>query len=106
MAASILRGALPRSDDGRRAAEELIAGSEIEYEETAIRLAGGLQYVKTDLLGCHIAQGRLAEIRKLLWETKRHCGLFNTRRWVDEVEKAYEEAWRRWVGGIGGDIYL
>lgn len=105
MAASILKGALPRSVDGEQAARELIAGSEAEYEQSAIRLAAGIRYgMNND--GYGQAHGRLAELRKLLWENKWHCGLFDTRRWVGDVETAYEEAWRRWVTGEGGDIYL
>lgn len=105
MAASILKGALPRSAEGEQVAKELIAKSETEYELAAIRLAGDLSYLTT-VTGYGQGRGRLAEMRKLLWESKWSCGLFNTRRWVDDVETAYEEAWRRWVAGEGGDIYL
>lgn len=105
MAASILRGALPKSAEGRQAAAELIAGSESEYEDVAAELAGGLSYVRTED-GYSQGKGRLADIRKLLWESRWQCGLFNTRRWVNDLELAYEEAWRRWVAGKGGDIYL
>ncbi|ESU07281.1 hypothetical protein FGSG_01916 [Fusarium graminearum PH-1] len=105
MAASILKGALPKSDEGRQAAAELIAGDEKEYEQRAVKLANQLSYT-ISASGYGQGEGRLAEIRKLLWESKWHCGLFNTRRWVDDVETAYEEAWRRWVAGEGGDIHL
>ncbi|KAF4974067.1 hypothetical protein FZEAL_8994 [Fusarium zealandicum] len=105
MAASILKGALPKSGHGRRTADELIAVSEEDYEQRAVRLASGLSYIMSDS-GYGEGRGRLAEMRRLLWDSKWHCGLFNTRRWVDDVEAAYEEAWRRWVAGEGGDIYL
>ena len=105
MAASILKGALPKTPQGQRVARELIAENESEYEQMAVRLAGGLSYSMTSR-GYGEGCGRLAEIRKLLWDGKWHCGLFDTRRWVDDVETAYEEAWRRWVTGKGGDIYL
>ncbi|KAF4991560.1 hypothetical protein FDECE_14001 [Fusarium decemcellulare] len=105
MAASILKGALPKSGDGPRTAAELIAGSEEEYEQRAVQLAGGLNYTISDS-GYGEGHGRLAEMRELLWNSKWHCGLFNTRRWVNDVEAAYEEAWRRWVSGKGGDIHL
>jgi predicted O-linked N-acetylglucosamine transferase (SPINDLY family) len=105
MAASILKGALPKSDEGRQAAAELIAGDEKEYEQRAVKLASQLTYT-ISASGYGQGEGRLAEIRKLLWESKWDCGLFNTRRWVDDVETAYEEAWRRWVAGEGGDIHL
>ncbi|KAM0354135.1 hypothetical protein ACHAPU_001170 [Fusarium lateritium] len=105
MAASILKGALPKSDKGRQAAAELIAADEEDYEKRAVQLAGGLSYTISPS-GYGQGEGRVAEIRKLLWESKWHCGLFDTRRWVNDVETAYEQAWQRWVTGEGGDIYL
>ncbi|KAI1028892.1 hypothetical protein LB503_002364 [Fusarium chuoi] len=105
MAASILKGALPKSNEGREAAAELIAASEEEYEQRAVELASGLSYtICAD--GYGRGDGRLADVRKLLWESKWHCGLFDTKRWVNDVETAYEQAWQRWVAGEGGDIYL
>ncbi|KAJ4314612.1 hypothetical protein N0V84_008786 [Fusarium piperis] len=105
MAASILKGALPKSEDGRKAAAELIASSEEDYEQRAVQLAGGLSYTMSGS-GYGHGHGRLAEMRKLLWDSKWHCGLFDTQRWVDDVETAYEQAWQRWVAGEGGDIHL
>ena len=105
MAASILTGALPKTVEGRQAAKELIVHGETGYEHSAITLAGGLSYDISEK-GYGSGKGRLAEIRKLLWDHRWSCGLFDTRRWVDDVETAYEEAWRRWVAGEGGDIYL
>lgn len=105
MAASILQGALPHSTEGQRVAAELITDTEEEYEQRAIDLANGLTYTLS-VAGCGQAKGRLANMRKLLWDSKWHCSLFNTRRWVEDLETAYEEAWKRWVNGIGGDIYL
>ncbi|KAB5563260.1 glycosyl transferase family 41-domain-containing protein [Coniochaeta sp. 2T2.1] len=104
MAASILKGALPKTEEGDRAAAELVVEDERGYEAGAIRLAGGLRY-KTDE-GYGEGTGRLAEMRKLLWESKWTCALFDTRRWTRDLEGAYEEAWRRWVKGEGGDMYL
>ncbi|KAM0266443.1 hypothetical protein ACHAPA_006873 [Fusarium lateritium] len=105
MAASILKGALPKSDEGQQAAAELIAENEDDYEKRAVQLASGLNYT-ISAEGYGQGEGRVAEIRKLLWESKWHCGLFDTRRWVNDVESAYEQAWHRWVAGEGGDIYL
>lgn len=104
MAASILKGALPRGPDGERAARELIAADESGYEDFAVRLAAGLRYDTSK--GYGEGRGRLAELRKMLWESKWTCALFDTRRWVRDLEGAYEEAWRRWVAGEGGDMYL
>jgi predicted O-linked N-acetylglucosamine transferase (SPINDLY family) len=101
MAASILKGALPKTVEGSQAAIELIASDEDQYEEFAVRLASGLIYSKTGL-----GSGRLIELRKLLYESRSTSALFDTKRWVSDLECAYTEAWRRWVEGIGGDIYL
>ncbi|KAM3558410.1 hypothetical protein ARSEF4850_004619 [Beauveria asiatica] len=105
MAASILKGALPKTPEGQRVAGELIATSEKMYEKSAIELAVGLSYSRT-ASGRIRGSGRLADMRKLLWHNKWTCGLFDTRRWVRDVESAYEEAWKRWESGEGGDIYL
>lgn len=105
MAASILKGALPRNVDGHRAAQDLIAADDGDYEAMATRLASGLTYRRSNREYCE-GRGRLAEIRKTLFDAKWTCGLFNTRRWVSDLECAYEEAWRRWVAGESGDIYL
>ncbi|KAK1756904.1 family 41 putative glycosyltransferase [Echria macrotheca] len=104
MAASILKGALPKGPQGERAAAELIAADDAEYENFAIQLASSLRYDTTRGFG--EGSGRLAEMRRLLWESKWTCALFDTRRWVRDLEDAYEEAWRRFVAGEGGDIYL
>lgn len=101
MAASILKGALPRSHEGAQAASELIAGDEEQYEEFAVKLASGLVY---DVGG--VGRGRLSELRRLLYENRCSSALFDTKRWVSDLERAYSEAWYRWVEGIGGDIYL
>ncbi|KAI9740739.1 MAG: hypothetical protein M1818_004704 [Claussenomyces sp. TS43310] len=101
MAASILTGALPKSSEGIEAAKDLIAIDEDQYEEFAVTLAQGLAY---DRAGA--GTGRLINIRKMLYESRRTSALFDTGRWVRDVEEAYHEAWRRWVSGTGGDIYL
>lgn len=109
MAASILKGALPKSEEGERAAKELIAEDEKQYEEFAVGLVNrmGYQLVRGqdgEVYGR--GEGRLAEMRRLLWESKWGCALFDTRRWVRDLEEAYGRAWSDWVNGRGGDIYL
>lgn len=101
MAASILKGALPKTAEGRRAATELVAADDDQYEEMAVRLASGLTY---DQHGR--GRGRLNDLRRLLYEHRCASALFDTKRWVRDLERAFEEAWHRWVEGIGGDIYL
>ena len=105
MAASILTGALPRTAEGDQASKELIAKTDDDYEERAVELGSGLVYsVRPGSQG--FGKGRLVELRKLLYESRRTSALFDTRRWVKELETAYGEAWSRWVAGVGGDIWL
>lgn len=105
MAASILKGALPKSSSGDRAARDLIATNDAEYEERAVELGNDLIYkVQDGMQG--IGHGRLVELRKLLYESRWTSALFDTQRWVKDLEDAYEEAWKRWVAGDGGDIWM
>ena len=105
MAASILRGALPKTAEGDRAAEELTVRSDEEYEERAVELGTDLVYtLQRGQEG--FGRGRLSELRKILYESRWTSALFDTRRWVRDLESAYEEAWNRWVAGEGGDIWL
>ena len=103
MAGSILGSALPLGKVGDAAREELIVTSEQEYEETAIRLARELSYRK-DTGG--LGTGRLMELRRMLWEGRWTSRLFDTKRWVRDVEEAYWAAWGKWERGEGGDIWL
>ncbi|KAE9968033.1 hypothetical protein BLS_006061 [Venturia inaequalis] len=100
MAASILKGALPKGREGEEAARDLIARDEDDYERKAIRLGNELMYDE------HRPQGRLAELRKMLYEARWSSALFDTGRWVRDLEEAYGIAWGRWVRGEGGDIWL
>lgn len=101
MAASILTGALPKSLEGRQAGKELIACDEDEYEAFAVNLANGLSYSSEG-----VGSGRLIEIRRLLYESRHESALFDTARWVRDLEEAYSITWSHWVDGKGGDIYL
>ena len=107
MAASILKGALPKEPlEVRQAAEnDLIASSETEYEDMAVRLGKSLSYPNS---GPNVGRGhgRLIELRRILTEARWTSALFDTARWTRDLEDAYDEAWRRWVAGEGGDIWL
>lgn len=103
MAASILRGALPKSEEGAQAAKELIASTEDEYEEKAVTLGKAFSYASG---GSGKGRGRLMELRKMLYHARWSSALFDTKRWVRDLEDAYEQAWKRWVAGEGGDIWL
>lgn len=103
MAASILKGALPKSEEGGRAEKELIAATEEDYEEKAVALGKSLTYTH----GCNgKGFGRLMELRRMLYHSRWTSALFDTERWVRDLEDAYEVAWRRYVNGEGGDIVL
>ena len=105
MAASILKGALPKTDEGYRAAQDLIALNDEAYEEQGVELASDLIYPLTQgEIG--LGTGRLVELRRLLYGHRWTSALFDTKRWVRDLEMAYHEAWRRWVAGEGGDIWL
>ena len=106
MAASILKGALPKSADGDKAAAELIVASDEEYETRAVELGSGLAAALQKRERWGSASCRLTELRKILYEARWTSALFDTRRWVRDLEEAYDEAWRRWVAGEGGDIWL
>ena len=103
MAASILKGALPKSQEGMQAAKELIANSEDDYEEKAVALGRASSYAPGNAGRAH---GRLVELRRMLYHARWSSALFDTKRWVRDLEDAYNEAWKRWVSGEGGDIWL
>ncbi|KAF2821231.1 TPR-like protein [Ophiobolus disseminans] len=100
MAASILKGALPKTSEGVQAAKELIASSDEDYEDKAVQL--GLECVYYG----HRATGRLNQLRRMLYESRWTSPLFDTTRWVRDLEEAYEIAWKKWEKGEGGDIWL
>lgn len=105
MAASILTGALPKSPEGNRARGDLIVQSDEDYEERAVELAMDLVY-PSQSRSPGVGRGRLVELRRLLYESRWKSALFDTRRWVRDLEEAYDVAWERWVAGEGGDIWL
>ena len=89
-----------RSIEGARAAKELIAASDEDYEEKAVRLGTDCIYQG------HRATGRLSQLRKMLYEARWTSALYDTRRWVRDLEDAYQIAWGKWEKGEGGDIWL
>lgn len=103
MASSILSSAIPNTESGNRAREELIASSDDDYEKKAIRLCMDLKYVPG---GSGRATGRLADMRQMLFLQRYTNKLFDTARWVRDLEDAYEAVWAQWVNGEEGDIWL
>jgi hypothetical protein len=41
----------------------------------------------------------LSDLRRSLFLGRHESPLFDTKRWVRNIEKGYAEAWRRWVVG-------
>ena len=107
MASSIVASAFPESAEGDEARRDLLVGSEREYEDQAIYLARNLQYFcDGENKGMGQGRGRLLELRRMLWEGRWTSRLFDTKRWVSDLEQAYWTAWNAWENGEGGDIWL
>ena len=45
------------------------------------------------------SQGSLMILRRNLFLNRDKMPLFDTKRWTHNLEKGYQEAWRRWVEG-------
>jgi predicted O-linked N-acetylglucosamine transferase (SPINDLY family) len=133
MAGSIVASALPEGEDGDEARRELIVDSAGEYERSAVKLARGLSYPPSSSSTTRSSQsqgekgkqttstssnhnregeedgggrGRLMDLRRMLWEGRWTSCLFDTKRWVRDLETAYWLAWQKWESGEGGDIWL
>lgn len=107
MAAGIVGGALNLDTvEGQRARDDLVAENEDDYENKAIKLAKGMTYNFDGMGEVPMAQGRLTELRRMLWKGRWTSKLFDTRRWTKDLELAYEEVWRKWVEGEGGDVWI
>ncbi|GJN91794.1 hypothetical protein Rhopal_004817-T1 [Rhodotorula paludigena] len=89
---------------------EMIVSSADEYERRALELATGLSYERVpptpgappgSLEGVEQrrAVGELAELRKALFLSREQSPLFDTKRWVRNLEKGLVEAWERYVSG-------
>ncbi|KAL2823149.1 glycosyl transferase family 41-domain-containing protein [Aspergillus cavernicola] len=103
MASSILSSALPNTESGRQAQEELIAVSDDDYESKASHLCRSLHYEPG---GEGRGRGRLLDLRRMLFEERWRSSLFDTNRWVHDLEDSYERVWKQWVNGEEGDIWL
>ncbi|KIW95664.1 uncharacterized protein Z519_04249 [Cladophialophora bantiana CBS 173.52] len=108
MAGSIVASALPEGREGDEARRDLLVRSEKQYIDTAIHLAQDLKYPSSESNGQKIGRGRgrLVDLRRMLWEGRWTSRLFDTKRWVRDLEAAYWSAWRKWEKGEGGDIWL
>ncbi|RPA72702.1 TPR-like protein [Ascobolus immersus RN42] len=105
VAASLVGSAFPRTGPLAREAEgmagKMVVGGEEEYERRVVELCKGMRYV-----GEGRAMPELMRIRKVLFEGRWESELFDTRRWVRDLEGAYERVWRGWEEGGEGDVFL
>lgn len=108
MAGSIVSSALPEGRAGTEARADLLVKSEKQYIDTAVDLARGLRYSNAGAPGYKpgSGKGRLMDLRRMLWEGRWSSRLFDTKRWVRDIERAYWSAWENWEKGEGGDIWL
>lgn len=79
----------------------MVVDSLSAYEERAVRLA--LSITPTSFRRSTVEsgqpEGELATLRRDLFFNRETMPLFDTLRWTRNLEKGYEEAWRRWVRG-------
>ncbi|KAI0348056.1 TPR-like protein [Trametopsis cervina] len=82
--------------------DQMVVNSLEEYENRAVALANSVKYIPwTEDHGVtiHRGQGELISLRRNLFLNRDKMPLFDTERWTRNIEKAYWEAWRRWVEG-------
>ena len=79
---------------------QMVVHSLQEYEDRAVDLATGLRYTQIpDEQTMRRGSGELIALRRNLFLNRDRMPLFDTERWTRNLEKAYWEAWRRWVEG-------
>lgn len=83
--------------------KHMVVHSREEYEERAVALASASYYPdaeRTDGGAGLASQGlTLLHLRRCLFLTRETMPLFDTQRWVKNLEKGYIAAWKRWVDG-------
>ncbi|ORY72723.1 hypothetical protein BCR35DRAFT_307496 [Leucosporidium creatinivorum] len=85
--------------------KEMIVSSGAEYEHRALFLASGLH--QPDAPEARVqrrGKGELSKLRRKLFLSREQSPLFDTRRWVQNMEKGLTEAWKRWVQGTEFEV--
>jgi protein O-GlcNAc transferase len=77
----------------------MITSSLSEYEERAVSLASTLSYTFNADLSERRGEGELIRLRRDIFLNLDRMPLFDTVRWTRNVEKGFEEVWKRWVDG-------
>ncbi|KAA1466908.1 hypothetical protein DENSPDRAFT_766865 [Dentipellis sp. KUC8613] len=82
--------------------DQLIVHSLAEYEERAVFLANSVSYTLEQIPDGDTVRrghGALINLRRNLFLNRTAMPLFDTARWVRNIQKGYREAWRRWAMG-------
>ncbi|KAI9143180.1 glycosyl transferase family 41-domain-containing protein [Paraphysoderma sedebokerense] len=88
--------------------DEMVVGSELEYEERCVELASTVRLRTENILTKHGAiqhvttDGQLYDLKRKLWKTREASRLFDTKRWVMNLEKGMLKAWNSWEDGSLG----
>lgn len=88
--------------------KQMVVHSREEYEERAVTLASACWGSNVEMLSFGPNGGEaefgsegseLLHLRRCLFLTRETMPLFDTRRWVKNLEKGFVAAWKRWVDG-------
>ncbi|KAH0833110.1 TPR-like protein [Lanmaoa asiatica] len=88
--------------------KQMVVHSREEYEERAVTLASACWDSSVERLPFGLNGGgaelvsedsELLHLRRSLFLTRETMPLFDTRRWVKNLEKGFMAAWKRWVDG-------
>lgn len=88
--------------------KQMVVHSREEYEERAVALASAYWGSNVERLSLGPSGGEagfdsggseLLHLRRCLFLTRETLPLFDTRRWVKNLEKGFVTAWKRWVDG-------
>jgi protein O-GlcNAc transferase len=99
--------------------EQMVVHSREEYEDRAVALASTSKRSTTqpDTMARTFLEGQnesgagtipqswsedseILELRRRLFLARDTMPLFDTERWVRNLEKGFNAAWKRWVGGL------
>jgi protein O-GlcNAc transferase len=80
--------------------ESMVVHNQDDYEERAVVLATSINYRMeiNDEGGLdRRGSGELIELRKNIFLNRNRMPLFDTRRWIRNLERGFEEIWKRWA---------
>ncbi|GAA96750.1 glycosyltransferase family 41 protein [Mixia osmundae IAM 14324] len=82
-------------------ADALVVEDEAQYERRAAELGNGLKYTLDPAdPSIRRGSGELNELRRKLFLSRETSPIYDTRRWVRNLETGLEEMWSRYVTGL------